>query len=95
MFYATNESSDRKESPSILESRSSIGGDTLDCTGFEARGRVFQSERQLHGAAFVFTSEYDNADRMTATTLLTGRVIQNRYDGLSQVTGATEAVSFP
>ncbi|MEM6732064.1 MAG: type II toxin-antitoxin system HicB family antitoxin [Myxococcota bacterium] len=49
------------------------------------RGRIFQSEHQLHGPSFVFTSNYDNADRMTQTTLPTGRIIETRYDGLSRV----------
>ncbi|MEO1333707.1 MAG: RHS repeat-associated core domain-containing protein, partial [Myxococcota bacterium] len=78
----------------------SASGETsraVDCAGLDARGRVAQTERRLHGARFVFTNTYDNADRLVATTLPTGRTIETRYDGLSrvsQVSGLIDAIAY-
>ncbi|MEO0461322.1 MAG: RHS repeat-associated core domain-containing protein, partial [Myxococcota bacterium] len=69
----------------------------LDCAGLDSRGRVFQSERRLHGARFVFANTYDNADRLVATTLPTGRTIETRYDGLSravEIPGLIDTIAY-
>ncbi|MEM6275176.1 MAG: toxin TcdB middle/N-terminal domain-containing protein [Myxococcota bacterium] len=80
-----------------LASASGEASRAVDCAGLDARGRVARSERRLHGARFVFANTYDNADRLVATTLPTGRTIETAYDGLSrvnQVPGLIDAIAY-
>ncbi|MEO0461438.1 MAG: RHS repeat-associated core domain-containing protein, partial [Myxococcota bacterium] len=80
-----------------LASASGEASRAVDCAGLDARGRVAHSERRLHGARFVFANTYDNADRLVATTLPTGRTIGTGYDDLSrvsQVPGLIDTIAY-
>ncbi|MEL6180356.1 MAG: toxin TcdB middle/N-terminal domain-containing protein, partial [Myxococcota bacterium] len=56
-----------------------------DWFGYDIRGRQVYTARNVEGAHFAFSFDYDNADRLVATTYPNGQVLQRRYDDASRL----------
>ncbi|MEO1271695.1 MAG: toxin TcdB middle/N-terminal domain-containing protein, partial [Myxococcota bacterium] len=58
----------------------------IDQLGYDARGRLVLSNRQLAGMRFDLQFDYDNAGRLLSTTYPDGQTIPQTYDDASRLT---------
>ncbi|MEO1272388.1 MAG: RHS repeat-associated core domain-containing protein, partial [Myxococcota bacterium] len=73
------------------------GERSVDTMGYDLRGRTWLKTRLLSGYTFRFEMDYDNADRLVATTYPNGRTIARAYDDanrLEAIDGVVDAIRY-
>jgi len=63
------------------------GSGVMNYTGYDAMGRVTQSNQQTPSYYYNFSYSYDLAGALTSETYPSGRVLRTAYDGAGRPTG--------